>query len=220
MTNEPRLTALNYLNFLAYSLSLASSITVGTIIGIPRVVSIRTNSETLLAPFDWSYAIWGLIFLSQGIFVNAQLLPRYRGSPLVKKGIASSYVLVCLAQIGWEFASQYNERWPTTVLLAVMSFFLYKIVFNEYEVQRTCPILDFWLLKFPFSMHCGWMTIATIASFNALLGYPIGVSRTVLLYMAFGSLILIPIVAVIALINPSPPEYTIPLVFVWATVSI
>lgn len=77
-------------------------------IGVLGLFNLRTNTEvseqyqTIVTPAGYAFAIWGVIFVSQGVFTVAQALPAFRSSDVVVKGVGYYYVLVCVAQVSIE----------------------------------------------------------------------------------------------------------------------
>merc|ERR1719313_124544 len=75
----------NWLNLGAYVLN-----TIVTYVSLTGIFG-KTNTElsakyeTLVTPSGWAFSIWGPIFIREGIFVVAQLFPRFRKSEVVHR---------------------------------------------------------------------------------------------------------------------------------------
>lgn len=96
-------------------------------------------------------------------------------------------------------------------------FFLILIVVAQYYVQTTVSHLEFWLLKFPFAVHAGWILAASFVNLNVLIvDLELGVDAQY--YAALSSLIAVLLIASLVLACPTRPELVIPLVLAWATV--
>ncbi len=96
---------------------------------------------------------------------------------------------------------------------------LIMIVIEQSSIESDNRIEDFWILKFPFSVHCGWIFTAfaaninvTVVSFDASEGVQKGFGYLTLLYLAG--------VAAFGLVVLNPSDYTIPCVLVWTTIGI
>lgn len=180
-------------------------------------------------PAGWAFSIWSIIFLSQGIFAVCQLFPSYRSHPLVQKGIGIWFFCACISQSLWVFAFLSAQIDASMVaMLGILISLIIIVVKQQYEsspipnlgIQRRQYTLgEFWLLRFPFEIHCGWIIVATILNANIVI-----VSRNasveIQLAGAMLSLALVVMVATIVLfVTKKGPRYTIPFVLAWAMVS-
>mmetsp|Transcript_29820 Transcript_29820/g.42335 ORF Transcript_29820/g.42335 Transcript_29820/m.42335 type:complete len:177 (-) Transcript_29820:250-780(-) len=95
-------------------------------------------------------------------------------------------------------------------------FFLVRIVTRQAKVESTSSIRDFWLLKFPFSIHCGWIVAASFVNIAVVL-VKLEVGATIEYYTALGSLFGALVITALALYRK---EYIIPTVLSWATFGI
>lgn len=219
------LNRLNYANVLAYVANVLVTYSVGNGVfpGAKSNSELSVKYQTLVTPSGYAFAIWGIIFIAQGIFTIAQLLPSMRGSDLVQaRGLGWSYVIVCLAQIVWSFFFAYEYIELSVVAMICILVFLVRTVVNQTKVvveeeETATSTRDFWLLRFPFSIHCGWITAAAFVNFNVLV-VKLGASANLQYYSALGSLMHLLMIAGFALFYGAG-EYVIPSVLVWATVS-
>ena len=95
---------------------------------------------------------------------------------------------------------------------------LYQIVWrlNAFESDGTKK--EFWLFRFPFSLHIGWIIAAFVLNLNVFsVADPGAVGHPALIYL---SLLALVTAAVYALIGFPVPDYTIPSVLAWATVRV
>ena len=208
------LSRLNYLNALAYIFNAGVTYTIGA------NVDASIKYQTLVTPVGFAFAIWGIIFISQLIFVIIQLLPAYRSNPLVTHGIGYKYIAACLAQAAWCPAfSVYEITWLALVFMLTILFFLVMIVKDQYQLQDdTITIRDFLLLKFPFAIHCGWIAAASLISVNVVL-VASNVGPTGQYVAAILSLACVVAAAGFCIGFLVPPHYVIPFVLAWAAVS-
>lgn len=220
MSNPP-LTALNYLNVVAYVANVV--ITYG--VGVLGIAGTATNAElsekyqTLVTPAGFTFAIWGIIFVAQLIFTIVQLLPAFRGSKMVASAVGYDYIAVCIAQIGWTLSFTFEIIWLSLAFMLGILYFLLTLINDQYkEGASDSPIRDYWLLKFPFSVHTGWIIAASCVNINVLL-VDIGVNSDIQYYVAIGTLVLLVFVSSFSVSFPARPEYVIPLVLAWASVS-
>lgn len=212
---------LNILNVLAYIANVA--VTYG--IGVAGIAGTATNAElsakyqTLVTPIGTAFAIWGVIFLAQLVFTVAQLFGPYRQAPLVVKGVGYYYIAACLSQIGWTVAFTFEIIWLSLLFMLAILFFLVSILMSQYKAQETTIIKDYWLLKFPFAIHAGWIIAASFVNLSVVfVKYEIG--PIIQYYTAFATIIVVLLIAALALGYPNRPEYVVPLVLSWASVSV
>jgi benzodiazapine receptor len=215
-----KLTLLNYLNVICFTANVV--ITYG--VGVLGLGGLQTNGElsekyqTLVTPIGFAFAIWGVIFIAQFIFTVAQLFPSYRGAPLVAKAIGYDYVGVCLSQIAWTLAFSYEIIWLSFLSMLSILYFLLSTVNDQYKLQEATPIRDYLFLKFPFSIHCGWIIAASFVNLSVLL-VDVGVSLNVQYYVALATLVCLIACACFCVSFPTRPEYVVPAVLAWAAVS-
>lgn len=221
-----RIAALNVLNVIAYIAN------VGFVNGVPALFNVPDNGElsrkyqTIVTPAGWAFAIWGLIFLVQAIWSVVQVaVPSYRTNPLVVEGVDYNYIWVCLFQIAWTFAFGFERIGLSLVFMLGILFFLIRI----YSLQQKTLIenndvafsRNYWLLRFPFGIHLGWIIAATLVNTNVVL-VAFGVSARLQFYAAMLSLVITLVVTAGSLFNQADkkhPDVVIPLVLVWALVS-
>ena len=97
-------TIYNYLNTGGYVFN-----TILTFFG-PAIFNLPTNSElseryaTLVTPSWWTFSIWLIIFLFQGIFVVVQMMEEYRHLPIIQEGIYRTFFM-CIFFTFCEIAS-------------------------------------------------------------------------------------------------------------------
>lgn len=220
--------SLRYLNLTAYILNAA----VTYLIGVAGIFGAKTNTElskkysTLVTPAGFAFAIWSIIFLSQLVFVLVQLfVESIRNKSLVVKGVGYNYIGVCFAQVAWTLAFSYEIIWLSFIFMITILYFLITIIINQYKLLQQeiledddSNIKDFWLLKFPFSIHCGWILAASCVNFNVVL-VKYNASATIQFYVALASLTFVLGVALLNILLASP-QYVIPLVSAWATFGI
>jgi hypothetical protein len=213
---------LNVFNLFAF----IANVVVAYVIGALGLFGTATNGElsekyqTLVTPVGWSFAIWAVIFISQFIWAIAQLVvPSFRGAALVRNGVKWYYIGVCVAQIGWTVAFTFEIIWLSLVAMLSILFFLILIVVAQYNGQTAVSFREYWLLKFPFAVHAGWILAASFVNLNVLI-VDLELGADAQYYAALASLIAVLVIAGSMLTYPTRPELVIPLVLAWATVRI
>merc|ERR1712176_902089 len=129
--------------------------------------------------------------MGQGIYTVFQMIPNFRSSDFVQQDGASYwYFVACLFQSAWTFAFGYEIIWLSAVMMAGILVSLVNIVKNQNSVESNPNDVntDYWLYKFPFSIHCGWIAVAFAVNINVWLTAHGGASTAMKEYFAYGTL--------------------------------
>lgn len=188
----PKAHMYNIFNGFGYAINLTASYLGGVAgwFGGATNAELSAKYQTLVTPSASLFGyIWALIFFSQGLFAGAQFLPRLRDHPLVQEGVSYGYFLVCAAQAAWAILFGYELLIAALVAILVLLAGLLSILSKSWDVvdseykkasrARTeyedrdlwapSPRLSYWLLRFPFGIHAGWMAVATIVMVNVVI---------------------------------------------------
>jgi len=131
---------------------------------------ISDRFDVYFVPAGYVFAIWGLIYLGLIAFTVYQALPSQRDNPRLKR-IGYLYALSGVANIAWLFLWHYEQFVWTIVAMLVLLLSLIAI-YVRLEIGRTrVPAVEAWLVRLPFSIYLGWVTVATIANATQLLDY-------------------------------------------------
>lgn len=169
------LNALNYANLFAYVLNVL--ITYGSQLGWfgPTNSELSNKYQTVITPAGWAFSIWGLIFISEAVFVVVQMLPRYRATDAVQRGVGYWWCMACIAQCLWTplFAQEVMWAQLIAMLTILSSLFMLRYSFDGVVSGRWGPCDEesqtassFWLFCAPFSLHLGWICAASFVSLN------------------------------------------------------
>ena len=207
-TPGTKLQWVNIANVIAYVINVL--VTYG--VGMKSNSLVSASYQTLVTPAGFAFAIWGVIFIAQLIWVIVQLLPSYRSKELVIHGVSFYYIIVCLVQSVWTVL--FTRQQITLSLIAIVGILLplLKIYWNLSKIAHT-NLAQYFLLKFPFEIHASWVLAATVVSVNVVL-VALKVSARDQVIAAWSSLLFLAIVAVYATLQRL---FMIPLVLSWAT---
>lgn len=150
------------------------------------------------------------------IFVVVQLLPRFRCSRLVTSGVGCWYLITCTLQIVWTLAFAFEVMWLSLMFMYALWVSLAVILYRQYYIESDGSILEFWIIRFPFAVHSGWVTAATLLNTNVVV-VAYGNSVPVELAVGIVSLAILYAATVFLLTVPRRPNYTICCVLSWAT---
>jgi hypothetical protein len=210
------LTWHNWVNLLGYLVNF-----VVTWVSLTGVFG-ATNSDlskkyqTLVTPASWAFAIWGPIFIWEGVFAVAQMLPSLRSSETAR-AMAPYWALASLSQTLWTpvFSQQ---------LLAPSLIFMYGTLLGLVGAslsadQKKMSQKEYWLLRAPISLHLGWIICASAVNTNSVFDF-YKAEPHVLLAVAIASFAVIAVaVALFALAAPRPDAWP-SLVAAWALAAV
>lgn len=157
-------------NIVAYVVTLV----VNSLAGSSTLLNGRTTAAvsdaylTLVTPAGYVFSIWGVIYLLLGAFVVFQVLPNQKDQPYQKQ-IGALFILSSLFNIVWLFLWQYDY---ITLSVIVMFAFLATLIaiYVRLGIGKTkASLKENLLVRLPFSVYLGWITIATIANVSAAL---------------------------------------------------
>ncbi len=161
---------------LIVGISFLAMIAVNALANILPINGINTGQVSdsypnLFAPAGVTFSIWGLIYLLLGAytiyqsgFIKNDFLKK--NAKLFRK-INIYFTLSSLANILWIFAWHYKQVGLAAVLIISMLILLIKIA----DLLKTvkCNFTQQLLIKAPFSIYFGWITVATIAAITTFL---------------------------------------------------
>ncbi|MEM1320505.1 MAG: tryptophan-rich sensory protein [Bacteroidota bacterium] len=126
----------------------------------------------LFVPAGYAFSIWSLIYILLIIFVILQakgLFGSKKDTPAYVDRIGWWFFVSCLANAGWILV------WHFLLLpisMGIMLFLLfsliqiYRCLDIDYDYHISTPPI---IIRLPFSIYMGWVSVATIANASALL---------------------------------------------------
>ncbi|OPL09663.1 MAG: lantibiotic ABC transporter permease [delta proteobacterium ML8_F1] len=132
---------------------------------------VSDNFENLFAPTGLTFSIWGLIYLFLGGYTLYQLKIMDSATSHRRKNIFYKIgLLFCLSSVAngaWIAAWHYLKLDLSILLMAVILISL--ILTHRILDRESLRGKDYWLIKAPFSLYFGWITVATIANVTSAL---------------------------------------------------
>lgn len=120
---------------------------------------------TLFTPAGFTFSIWGIIYMLLLAFVIFSFRYINKPAPTFLQHTGWLFVLSCLANMGWIFAFHHLQiGLSMLVMLTLLGSLLaiYLRVAGSTGAER-------WLVRLPFSVYLGWVSVATIANASILL---------------------------------------------------
>jgi len=151
---------------------------------------ISDRFEIYFVPAGYVFSIWGLIYLALIAYTVFQALPAQSDNPVLKK-IAPLYWLGSLANSVWIFLWHYEVF--SLTLIAMVTILITLILISQKLVSAAG--LEKWLVRLPFSIYLGWISVATIANVSQNLflynwnGWGIGGQVWAVIMLAVASLL-------------------------------
>lgn len=130
------------------------------------VGSVSHGNQPLLAAADWTFTIWGAIFLGQLAYAIYQAMPSKRMSPVLRR-IGWLTALNSILAAAWIvlFASeQFLAAWA--VMLAIVA----TLVAIEVRRRDSARVgRELLLVRVPYSVNLGWISVAAILETSQVL---------------------------------------------------
>jgi hypothetical protein len=197
-TSVKALVVLTYVAMIAVNV-LANALPInGTTTG-----AVSDAYQNLFAPAGLTFAIWGVIYFLLGAHVLYQLgLFRSVGDKggdvesrrmLMLERVGVLFSLSSLANVAWILSWHYDLILLSTLLLATMLVLL--ILITRTILAADLSSRDRALVRLPFSVYFGWLTVATIANITVWLvsidwdGFGIPESTWAVAIIAVGAII-------------------------------
>lgn len=174
------------------------------------VGEVSRRYDTLFAPIDFTFGIWGLIYLGLTVYSFAQLTT---DTPTIR-AITPWFIVANLLNGTWIIAWRLELLWLSALILALLLLSLYKI--NRVTTATRTDLSGTLLVRIPFAIYFGWVTVATIANISSLLvqqGLGDGFWLSAETWTVVILVVAVLIGSATALVNSSP---TYSLVLVWA----
>lgn len=127
---------------------------------------ISDNYPNLFAPAGYAFSIWGLIYTLLGIYVVYQL---WSDKESVAGKVNRIFIVNALLNASWIFSWHYDVIWLSVIIMIGLLITLIKIA-DTFRL-RTLSKKETWLMRVPFSIYFGWITVATIANVTIFLVY-------------------------------------------------
>lgn len=115
------------------------------------------------------FSIWGLIYLGLIGYTVFQALPGQRTNPLLR-ALGPLYLVTAFANMGWIFLWHYEQFVLTVPVMLVLLGTLIAIYWRL-DKQTGYTQAERWLVRVPFTVYLGWITVATVANLTSTLDY-------------------------------------------------
>jgi hypothetical protein len=174
---------------------------------------ISDKHHTYITPAGYAFSIWSLIYLLLAGFIIYQFR-QSTGSRDSVQSIGIWFVLSCIFNMGWLFLWHYLYIELSLAAMVLMLVSLIVIYRKTRRIDYPTPG-EQWLIRLPFSIYLGWISVATIVNVSVVLykndwgGFGLNGITWAVIMLCVGTLL--------AVIVSFPYRDCIyPLVFTWA----
>ncbi|MCO6510141.1 MAG: tryptophan-rich sensory protein [Aridibacter famidurans] len=127
--------------------------------------AVSDRYPTQITPAGYAFSIWSLIYLGLLLFVVYQALPSNRSKePL--KSIRIPFIVNCAANCAWLAAWHYDLM---ALSVALMLTILATLALISIRVSASATNSLVLMVRAPFNLYFGWITVATIANITIFL---------------------------------------------------
>ncbi len=132
-------------------------------IGGVTTAQIATQYPIAFLPANFTFGIWGIIYLGLAAFVIQQARANERNDSYVRQ-LDVLFPITCLANLSWLIAFQ-NRQFALSMVPMLVLLGTLIIIYNRLGIgQRTVSATKRWTVQVPFSLYLGWITVATISN--------------------------------------------------------
>lgn len=141
-----------------------------TLLGGWNTAGVSAAYPSLFTPAGYTFAIWGVIYtlvIGYFLYQSGVITKVAKDKQEAIDTITPWVTVLSLVNTAWIFAWQYNIIWLSVLLIVGMLVTLIRI--NEQLRGLSYTNLEFVLLRAPFSVYYGWLTVATVANVSVWL---------------------------------------------------
>ena len=175
------------------------------------VGQVSDKYTTLFAPIDFTFGIWGLIYLGLTIYTFTQL---FQDNEVIHK-ITPWFIAANLFNGSWIIAWRLELLGLSALILVGLLFCL--LMINKVTTASREDLASTFTVRVPFAIYFGWVTVATIANISSYLvqlGYQEGFLGLSAEILTVAILIVATLIGTATALINSSPAYS--LVLVWA----
>lgn len=223
-SNDTSLINLNLVNYSGLIGFLLHFVNIILIVGyseFPLYEDLSEKYTTIITPKSSAQIIFSVDFVLKIAFAVTQMLPRYRGKPIVQEGIGYLYFIVSVLQLGWTFAFFHEEIHLSVVLMFFILASSTIIVYAQHQIAKTESgrdhLVEFIVIRLPFQIYCG-CALVFFALHISICAVKADEPASSLLTIGVITLTVLHAVSFHCVFGMTKPIYTIPFVLAWALI--
>ena len=155
------------LNIIALAVTLVLNTLATTLpLGGRTTAEISDSFNVLFVPAGYVFSIWGLIYLALTGFAVFQTLPAQQNNRAVR-ATGWWFAVSCLANSLWILFWHYGY-YPLTLVMMLTLLASLIVIYRRLAALGKVDTTTRWLVRFPFSLYLGWISVATVANASAV----------------------------------------------------
>jgi hypothetical protein len=182
----------------------------------PEMIS--DKYPTFVTPAGYAFTIWSLIYFGMIVFSIYQLLSK--GAPPKNgerfRGVRSIYILSCAANCAWIYF--WHQEQILICLFIILALLATLLVINI-KVSNINSYAEFWLVKTPFGIYFGWVTVASMVNLAVALKY-LNIEMSDSAAIILGSALILLAAFFGIMVRVKLANYFYPLAIAWAVTAI
>jgi len=155
---------LKILNLLSFSFMLLSNYFIIDVFDNKPISNISKTYNTNLAPPNWAFSIWGLIYLYLFIFCIAQFIPSLKLNNFVNN-IGIWFIMSNILNSLWIYIFTIGNPVAIAMSLGIITLLLIVLLICQSKgkfFSKDSTLSEILLGNIPFSIYLGWIITATI----------------------------------------------------------
>ena len=128
------------------------------------------DTNPLLVPAGYAFAIWGPIYLGLAVFPVFQLIKNRSDHPdwvTFRQTFAANVILNGL----WLVFASYSWLWLTVGVIILMLVTLFRLNQLLIRISMEGGTINFWAERLVFSLYFAWITLATVLNVASALDF-------------------------------------------------
>lgn len=185
--------------------------------GPNSIGAISRETQPLFGAAGWAFSIWGAIFAGQLFYAIHQVRPSQRANPLLRR-IGVHTALNAVGGAAWTIAfvmHQFALAW--VIMLSLLVNLIVIELRMKNDGQRGS---DFWLVRAPYSLNLGWISVATILNTAQFLYASVGWDGAQLGWRFWGGFVMIAALVLGVAMLVLRKNRIFPLVIAWSQLAI
>ncbi len=156
------------------AISYAAMVAVNYLAGVGKINNVGTGAvsdayRNLFTPAGYAFSIWGLIYLLLGAYTVYQFVAvrKNKEKENLFADLGKYFIATSILNIAWIFAWHNFQIVLTVILMLGLLYCLVRIA-DRLRLENFSAKEKI-LVKLPFSIYFGWISVATIANVTILL---------------------------------------------------
>lgn len=141
---------------------------------------------------------------------------------IIQQGTGYFFFYTCLIQTAWTLFFAFKLFVMSFVAVVAALLCLASLLASQHfsQVRGKKSLVEYWLFRFPFYLHCGWLILCCVVQFSLLFRHLTSDTGVQLAADIVALGVMLPAATFFLTGQPSGPDFVIPLVIIWSYVSV